>query len=147
MNENKFEDLPAHFQVTACRVLAHMLMQIPTGSIISLSVFNATSHTEIVLSVRKYFIDLYFGDDADIEESAKKETLGSDGVTYLNKAEIKSGVSRVKWAEGLIRQLPESHDGRNSWLLNYGSQNNETSTERAIIEASKKAESAMRSGS
>jgi hypothetical protein len=25
-----------------------------------------------------------------------------------------------KWAEGLILQLPEHHDGRNSWLLNYG---------------------------
>ena len=37
----------------------------------------------------------------------------------LNKAEIQSGVSRVRWAEGLIRQLPEDHDGRNSWLLNY----------------------------
>lgn len=24
------------------------------------------------------------------------------------------------WAESLIRQLPEDHDGRNSWLLNYG---------------------------
>ena len=37
----------------------------------------------------------------------------------LNKAEIQSGVSRVRWAEGLIRQLPEDHEGRNSWLLNY----------------------------
>jgi hypothetical protein len=26
----------------------------------------------------------------------------------------------VRWAEGLIRQLPANHDGRNSWLLNYG---------------------------
>ena len=25
-----------------------------------------------------------------------------------------------KWAEGLISQLPDTHDGRNSWLLNYG---------------------------
>ena len=38
----------------------------------------------------------------------------------LNAAEIQSGSSRVKWAEGLIRQLPETHDGRNSWLSNYG---------------------------
>ena len=35
--------------------------------------------------------------------------------------EIQSGSTRVDWAEGLIRQLPETHDGRNSWLLNYGS--------------------------
>lgn len=39
----------------------------------------------------------------------------------LTKAEIQSGLDRVKWAEALIRQLPEDHDGRNSWLLNYGS--------------------------
>ncbi|WP_083834504.1 hypothetical protein [Oceanicola sp. S124] len=34
--------------------------------------------------------------------------------------EIQSGSSRVKHAEGLILQLPEDHDGRNTWLLNYG---------------------------
>lgn len=38
----------------------------------------------------------------------------------LNKAEIQSSVNRVKWAEGLILQLPKTHEGRNSWLLNYG---------------------------
>ena len=36
------------------------------------------------------------------------------------KAEIESGLSRVKWAELLIKQLPKEHEGRNSWLLNYG---------------------------
>lgn len=25
-----------------------------------------------------------------------------------------------RWAQGLIQQLPENHDGRNSWLLNHG---------------------------
>jgi len=40
----------------------------------------------------------------------------------LSKAEIESGLSRVKWAELLIKQLPEKHEGRNSWLLNYGSE-------------------------
>lgn len=25
-----------------------------------------------------------------------------------------------RWAEGLILQLPDWHDGRNSWLLNHG---------------------------
>jgi hypothetical protein len=38
----------------------------------------------------------------------------------LDKAEIQSGMDRVKWAEGLIQQLPLNHDGRNSWLMNYG---------------------------
>lgn len=38
----------------------------------------------------------------------------------LTLAEIQSGLDRVKHAEGLIRQLPTNHDGRNTWLLNYG---------------------------
>ena len=38
----------------------------------------------------------------------------------LSKAEKQSGLTRVKWAEGLISQLPKTHDGRNSWLLNFG---------------------------
>jgi len=38
----------------------------------------------------------------------------------LNRAENISGLNRVKWAEGLILQLPVEHEGRNSWLLNYG---------------------------
>ena len=38
----------------------------------------------------------------------------------LTKAELESGLTRVQWAEALIKQLPEEHEGRNSWLLNYG---------------------------
>jgi len=38
----------------------------------------------------------------------------------LTEAETRSGVDGVRWAERLIRQLPPDHDGRNSWLLNYG---------------------------
>lgn len=38
----------------------------------------------------------------------------------LTKAEVSSGYTRVQWAEDLIRQLPETHEGRNSWLMNYG---------------------------
>lgn len=41
-------------------------------------------------------------------------------VIQLNPAELQSGLDRVYWAELLIKQLPEDHDGRNSWLLNYG---------------------------
>ena len=41
-------------------------------------------------------------------------------IIKLNAAEIQSKQSRVNWAEGLIEQLPKDHDGRNSWLLNYG---------------------------
>ena len=38
----------------------------------------------------------------------------------LTKAEVQSGLDRVRFAEGLIRQLPEDHEGRNTWLLHYG---------------------------
>lgn len=43
-----------------------------------------------------------------------------DLVIRLTAAEIQSGHDRQSWAEHLILQLPASHDGRNSWLLNYG---------------------------
>lgn len=38
----------------------------------------------------------------------------------LSESEIQSNLSRVRCAEGLILQLPKDHEGRNSWLLNYG---------------------------
>jgi hypothetical protein len=38
----------------------------------------------------------------------------------LTAAEIQSNHSRQRWAEGLILQLPVGHDGRDSWLLNFG---------------------------
>ncbi|WP_156480662.1 Gp49 family protein [Thauera humireducens] len=38
----------------------------------------------------------------------------------LTPFEVQSGLDRVRFAEGLIRQLPADHDGRNTWLLNYG---------------------------
>lgn len=42
------------------------------------------------------------------------------GLIVLNKAERQSGLDRVRHAEGLIKQLPPEHSGRNTWLLNYG---------------------------
>lgn len=53
----------------------------------------------------------------------KEWVLKEAKVIFLNTAEIQSNTSRVAWAEGLIRQLPENHEGRNSWLLNYGVSN------------------------
>ena len=38
----------------------------------------------------------------------------------LSKFEKQSKYNRVQNAEGLILQLPKTHDGRNTWLLNYG---------------------------
>jgi hypothetical protein len=42
------------------------------------------------------------------------------GWIKLTTAEVQSRSDRVAWAEGLILQLPADHDGRNSWLLNFG---------------------------
>lgn len=41
-------------------------------------------------------------------------------VLKLQSAEIQSGFSRQDFAQELIKQLPEDHEGRNTWLLNYG---------------------------
>ena len=49
------------------------------------------------------------------------DNLPEKNVIKLTAAEIQSGHDRVRWAEGLIKQLPKEHDGRNSWLFNYGS--------------------------
>lgn len=38
----------------------------------------------------------------------------------LTGVEISSKLNRYDIAEGLILQLPIDHDGRNTWLLNYG---------------------------
>lgn len=38
----------------------------------------------------------------------------------LTPHEVQSGLDRVRAAENLIIQMPDDHDGRASWLLNYG---------------------------
>ena len=38
----------------------------------------------------------------------------------LTPHEIQSGLTRVRSAENLIAQLPDTHDGRTKWLMNYG---------------------------
>ena len=58
---------------------------------------------------------------ADLIAQGYLQPLPAKGAIELTKAEVQSGVSRVQWAERLIMQLPPNHDGRNSWLLNYGS--------------------------
>ena len=52
----------------------------------------------------------------------KEVTHPDDKPTTINltKAEIESGLNRIKMAEGLIQQLPKTHNGRNTWLMNYG---------------------------
>jgi len=41
-------------------------------------------------------------------------------VIFLTKHEIQAGSNRQNNAEGIILQLPKDHNGRNTWLLNYG---------------------------
>lgn len=41
-------------------------------------------------------------------------------IIQISKTEVQSGLDRVRYAEGLISQLPKDHDGRNTWLLNFG---------------------------
>lgn len=38
----------------------------------------------------------------------------------LTPSEVSSGLTRQRWAELLIEQLPKDHDGRGGWLMNYG---------------------------
>jgi hypothetical protein len=42
------------------------------------------------------------------------------GIIVLTASELQSGHDRQSHAENLIRFLPRDHDGRNTWLLNYG---------------------------
>jgi hypothetical protein len=52
----------------------------------------------------------------------------------LTSAEKQSKCSRVKHAEGLILQLPKDHEGRNSWLLNYGTGHEAKSIRKRVSE-------------
>lgn len=68
--------------------------------------------------------------ELDVETGAlckKIRTLEADlkkqsefGFIPLTEAEAQSGLNRVRGAEDLILQLSEEHEGRNTWLMNYG---------------------------
>jgi ElaB/YqjD/DUF883 family membrane-anchored ribosome-binding protein len=64
---------------------------------------------------------------AQITRAVAQHNSGFDRLTHKNPLRtVGTGMSDVtigkelKWAEGLILQLPINHDGRNSWLLNHG---------------------------
>lgn len=50
----------------------------------------------------------------------KEIYVANQGFAVFSKAEMSCGLNRIKWAEDLISQLPPKHEGRNSWLLNFG---------------------------
>ena len=71
-----------------------------------------------------YAADIYKADKFKLIEDCRnhqerKPERRADTIT-LTSAETQSGSNRQRWAETLISKLPDSHDGRNSWLLNYG---------------------------
>ena len=71
-------------------------------------IFRYASDSKQVLSIGQLFEIVRAGGDND------------KNIVLFTKAEICSGHSRLKFAEGLIKQLPSDHDDRNTWLLNYG---------------------------
>lgn len=56
----------------------------------------------------------------EVIASQKSAAVPTSDVIKLNPAEIQSGLDRVRWAEGLIEKMSRCHEGRNSWLMNYG---------------------------
>lgn len=75
---------------------------------------SVLAHSAPVIKADRHASDC--ASDVAIETDIQAKGLTAPRVT---PAEIQSGHDRVRWAEGLIRQLPVDHDGRNSWLLNY----------------------------
>jgi len=69
------------------------------------------NHVNLIKSNKK-LIDAHASLIENIDESGM--------FIRLNVSEIQSKRNRVAGAEDLIKQLPKGHDGRNSWLLNYG---------------------------
>ena len=55
-----------------------------------------------------------------VQDALRKDTAEEKATIKLNGHETQSGLNRQKSAEGLIIQLPVDHDGRNTWLMNYG---------------------------
>jgi hypothetical protein len=47
-------------------------------------------------------------------------TTARDKMFVPTKSAIQSVISRLHHAELLILQLPADHEGRNTWLVNYG---------------------------
>ena len=147
MNEKKFEELPSMFKDAAAHALSALITNGGVGMLINKLASGEDVGVKLALEIRKSFCALHSGLSADESQAKGQKTKNQSEVIHLNKAEIQSGLNRVKWAEALIRQLPENHDGRNSWLLNYGFQNNDASIMLAIREASRKAELATRHSS
>ena len=102
--------------------------------IILMSLRNERKQTDLLKQIRIFTLRIAAKvDPAPWSNESKQKTQVNHGeVILLTVAEKQSGTNRVKWAELLIQQLPEDHDGRNSWLLNYGT------GEEAVLKRSKR---------
>ena len=63
---------------------------------------------------------LYLNPESVIDLTVTSGGVEKKTTIKLNVHEIQSGLNRQRHAELLIEQLPIDHDGRNTWLLNYG---------------------------
>lgn len=121
MDDKKYEELPGVFKDVAAQALSALIVNGGVGALINKLATGEDVGVKLALEIRKAFCALHSGLSAEATQAVGQTALNKAEVIHLDKEEIQSGLDRVKWAEGLIRQLPESHDGRNSWLLNYGS--------------------------
>lgn len=61
------------------------------------------------------------GMDDQVQETFHMVQAAEKDITEFKKQHtVKKVGDLLKWTEGLILQLPETHDGRNTWLLNHG---------------------------
>jgi len=92
--------------------------EILKGAIIDLTIENAKLKSKLQESEKSAEQRWAWYKEAN-EKVEKLEKESKKGIVF-NGHEIQSNNNRVKHAEGLILQLKNGHDGRNTWLLNYG---------------------------
>lgn len=95
-------------------------------------IVNATTG-ETLRFVRSYRVEQRVGEVAKavIEVALPQVSLECDAEVREVNPSTNLTPTDVRWAEDLIRQLPADHDGRNSWLLNYGTDKAERQAEWA----------------
>lgn len=64
-----------------------------------------------------------------------EETVSASGdaLRVVEEPTVPKRDEVLHWAERLILQLPQTHDGRNSWLMNYGSADTEVITDPKAV--------------
>lgn len=70
------------------------------------------------------------GGEETVSASGKALSVVEEDVPMIPKCHYNEA---IRWAEGLILQLPQNHGGRNSWLMNYGSVDKEVLTDPEAV--------------